>query len=58
MVYWSEEEATVTFDCVRGRCAVRFFDLSTDETEVERWGEEGPGWFYFQQVSAPCLVHN
>ena len=49
LLYWSEEEQLVDFAAARGRLAVSFFDLATDAAVLERWGEEGPNRFFFQQ---------
>jgi len=48
-VYWSEEEATVPFSAVTGRCWVKFADLAVTDQQLEVWTEEGPDRWFFRE---------
>ena len=46
-LYWSEEESTVAFSAVTGRCYVKFADLAVTDQMLEVWIEEGVNrWFF------------
>ena len=44
------------FSAVQGLCRIKFLDPESNEQEVERWEEEGPDRFFFQQASTKHLV--
>ena len=50
MVYWSEEEASVPFKAVRGRCYVQFADINMTDRQLGLWAEEGPDRWYFREA--------
>lgn len=50
MVYWSEEDATVPFKAVQGRCFVKFADLKSEEKQLRLWAEEGADRWYFREM--------
>ena len=48
-VYWSEEEGSVSFSAVTGRCWVKFADLSVTDKQLEVWTDEGPDRWFFRE---------
>ena len=48
-LYYSEEEATISFDNVMGRCFVKYIDSNVDNKQIEVWTEEGPDRFFFRE---------
>ena len=49
MLYWTDEEGTVSFDDVQGRCFVKYQDINVSNQELEVWSEEGPDRWWFRQ---------
>ena len=43
------------FSAVQGLCSIQFIDPESSEEEIERWEEEGPHRFFFQQASSKHL---
>jgi len=48
-LYWTEEEGTVGFSKVRGRCYVRFVEFDETDHQLEVWTEEGPDRWWFKE---------
>ena len=48
-LYWTEEEATVAFSNVQGRCFVKFMDINVASKQCEVWTEEGPSRWFFRE---------
>ena len=54
-LYFTEEEATVSITEVRGRCYVKYLDMSVSNQEIETWSEEGPDrWFFREWYRSDC----
>ncbi|KAL7287133.1 hypothetical protein TKK_0018750 [Trichogramma kaykai] len=47
LLYWSEEEVDVPFNCVMGKCYLAY---SENLESVEEWTDAGPNRFYFSQM--------
>ena len=55
ILFYTEEEATVGITEVRGRCYVKYFDLSVSDQEIETWSEEGRDrWFFRERYRSDC----
>ncbi|OXU20811.1 hypothetical protein TSAR_006495 [Trichomalopsis sarcophagae] len=48
MLYWSEEEVTLPFTCVVGKCYLTYSENL--DISVEEWTVAGPNRFYFTQM--------
>ena len=48
-IYYSDDEACVPFEAVRGKCCLRYFEKDTNPNVLENWRENGPHRFFFQE---------
>nr|ASM42030.1 DNMT1 [Pogonomyrmex barbatus] len=51
MVYWSNEECTVNFSVVAGKCYLAYFKNMSES--IEEWSMTGPNRFYFTEAYNP-----